>query len=206
MPTRTLRPRAAAVSKDFTRAIAYHSSAITILWILVAFLALGFIFLILVFYARLCADEQDLALLNNSLVKTQQSVLSLQDKVRTLMPKSAEAPAAVTNVAGGLTPALNASPSGLLNRGALSPDGTKYAGYDDTTKGKIGIGVETLADKRIRHIVIFNTKTESSGAQISSQQLGVRWIDNQTIEYDVMVLKSGQTAPVKETLTTKIYF
>jgi len=203
MPTRTLRKRAAAplTSKDYTNAIAYHSSAITIFWLLFLFLSLGFAMLFLVFFARLTQCEQDLALLNQSLVKTQLSILSLQQRVQALAPPVA----ATLPTNAPTTPAMNnAIPGGLLDRGALSPDGTKYAGYDDTTAGKLGVGVETLADKKLRHVVLFNPKTESSGAQISSQQFGVRWTDNSTIEYDVLVNNGTQTA--KETRTVKIYF
>ncbi len=208
MPTRTLRQRQipAATYKDWTHAIAYHSSAVTIFWLLFLFLTLGFAMLLLGFYSKMTTLEQDLALVNQSLVKTQLSVINLQDQMTKLNPP-ATIPTPNPLIPAATLPATsNTSPSSLLNRGALSPDGTKYAGYDDTTKGKLGVGVETLSDKKVRHVVIFNSKTESSGAELSSQQLSVRWVDSQTIQYDVLVTKSGQPEPTKETRTVQIYF
>lgn len=204
MPTRTLRakPAAATPQKDYLQAIAYHSSAITIFWILFLFLSLGFVFLFLVQYAKIEMLMQDVAALNEQLVKTQRAVISLQQRVPALqvaVPTMEEAPIASTSSAA-LIPAGPAY-SGILTRGAFSPDGTKYAGYDDVTKGKLGIGVETLADKRVRRVVLF-TAAESSGAGTTKESLmSVSWKDNSTIMYNVLVNKT-----TIETRTVKIGF
>lgn len=208
MPSRPLRPKAAApsVAKDYKHAIAYHSSAITIFWVLFLFLSLGFTFVFLVQYAKIEMLMQDVAALNSQLIKTQQAVIGLQQRL----------PAAQAVVPAAETPAAVAPPNasevqvgptytGILTRGAFSPDGTKYAGYDDVTVGKLGIGVETLADKRVRRVVLFNTKVESSGTTTpEATSFTVRWKDDSTIEYDVQVNKSG--VPTKEARTVKIGF
>lgn len=208
MPTRTLRqtPKPSTMNKDYTRAIAYHGSSITIFWVLFLFMILGLGMLVLTFYAKLNLQEQSIAALNEQLNKTQKSLDALQQKAVITRSKPVEVtvtipPASSTNTRSTATANASYAP---LNRGALSPDGTKYAGFDDTTKGKSGIGVITLADKRVRHVVLFNTKTESSGVGNQAWELGVSWRDNSTIQYDVLVQKA--TGPVLETRTVKIGF
>lgn len=102
--------------------------------------------------------------------------------------------------------AMATSPSGAIVRGSLSPDGTKYAGYDVVTPGKKGVAVEVVGETRIRHIVIFNPSAESSGLGLPEEPtMSVRWLDNQTIEYDVILKKAGGVQE-RTTETVKIYF
>jgi hypothetical protein len=204
MPTRTLRakPSAAQPMKDYKHAIAYHSSAITIFWILFLFLSLGFAFLSLAQYAKIEMLMQDVALLDSQLSKTQTALLNLQQK-------SQAVPAMIPAPSEPSSPAVleeNSGPvyAGILTRGAVSPDGTKYAGYDDVTAGKLGIGVETLADGRVRRVVLFSRSESSGTTSPEATSFTVRWKDNSTIEYDVEVTGAGRST--KETRTVKIGF
>ncbi len=194
------------MSKDYTRAIAYHSSSITIFWVLFLFLTLGFGLMTLGYYDKLNQQERNIAALNDELIKTQKSLISMQQKAVITKSKPVEVSVTVVPETGtNQLPAAKVSETHApLERGALSPDGTKYAGYDDTTAGKLGIGVMTLADKRVRHIVLFNPKTENSGAVISSSMYGVRWLDKNTIQYDVLVTSGAKAG--KETRTVDIGF
>jgi len=201
MPTRPLRPKAVpcVVPKDFTHAIAYHSSAITIFWILFLFLSFGFACLFLVQYAKIEVLMQDAAFLNQQLAKTQRAVINLQKAC----------PAAQPAVTAPTTPPEAAAPvqsgptyTGILKLGSFSPDGTKYAGYDLDTVGKYGIGVETMADGRLRRVVLLNPKTEfTSQTERVDQPTTVRWKDNSTIEYDIL-LSGGK----REVRTVRIGF
>lgn len=207
MPSRPSRPsqRLVSLSKDYTHAIAYHSSAITIFWVLFLFLSLGFGILSLTYYVKLNQQELKIQELNRLLLKSQIGA-SAQPKNLITSSKPVEISVTIPSASGTKDQAYN-SPYAMLVRGALSPDGTKYAGYDDTTTGKLGVGVITLADKRVRHIVLFDTRIESSGAEISTGiygTIGVRWTDDKTIQYDVMVKKAAGL--VKETRTVKIGF
>lgn len=127
----------------------------------------------------------------------QQGTAPAPDALAALVAKQATTTSAV--------PLAAMSPSGALDRGSLSADGTRYAGYEDGVKGKIGIGVEIVATKQVKHIVIFDPRSESTGKGTPSESnMSVRWKDAQTIEYDVLVKKSGNW--VKETQTVKIFF
>lgn len=204
MPTRTLRakPSVAATQKDYKHAIAYHSSAITIFWVLFLFLSLGFAFLSLAQYAKIEMLMQDVALLDDQLAKTQRTLLSLQ-QTTPAAPAMIPAPETLPPTAAASEP-VGPVYSGALTRGAFSPDGTKYAGYDDVTAGKLGIGVETMSDNRVRRVVLFS-RSESSGATSpEATSFTVRWKDNSTIEYDVEVTAAGKST--KETRTVKIGF
>ena len=90
------------------------------------------------------------------------------------------------------------SPDGGLDRGSLSPDGTKFAGYEDNIKGKIGVAVETLADKRIRHVVLFSPSQSTGKGTPYEDQMSVSWKDNSTIVYNVLTTANG-----KQTITTE---
>jgi len=181
-------------------AIAYHSSAITIFWILFLFLSLGFALLLLTHYAKIEMLMQETAALNQQLIKTQRAVINLQKTC----PASAQ-PVVTTPTAPPETAApaqTGPTYSGILKLGSFSPDGTKYAGYDLDTVGKYGIGVETMADGRLRRVVLLNPKTEfTSQTERVDQPTTVRWKDDNTIEYDVL-LSGGK----REVRTVKIGF
>lgn len=102
--------------------------------------------------------------------------------------------------------ASQTSPSGALVRGSLSPDGTKFAGYDVVTSGKKGVAVQVIGETRIRHIVLFNPATESSGLGLPEESsMSVRWLDNKTIEYDIILKKANGTQE-KKVENVKVYF
>lgn len=209
MPIRSSRKTAqhAGMSASFEaylkRAVTYHASAITVLWVVVLFFSLGLGLTLLVQSVRLDATERGQQFLAQRVAALEQEVIAIKGQI--MATKGTEtAPSSVPPTTKPPTSAT-ASPSGTLTRGSLSPDGTKYAGYDDVTKGKLGIGVEVIGETRIRHVVLFNTKAETSGTGTGSEpMLSVRWLDNQTIEYDVLALKSGTWS--KETRTVKIFF
>lgn len=166
-------------------------------------MSLGAFLTLLLDMARLDDAEYNVAMMNQRLM----SLEAKADKMaleKIMPPTDALAPAP-TGPATKLTGSSVTSPSGALNRGSLSPDGTKYAGYNDTVKGKIGLAVEIVATKKVKYIEILNTNIESTGAGTAmASTMSVRWVDNSTIEYDVLVTKNG--AQVKETRTTRIYF
>lgn len=124
-------------------------------------------------------------------------------------PSVPQAPGAVPATppsVGGTTPA--SSPSGILSRGSLSSDGSKFAGYEDVKVGKKGIAVELLKDttsaRKERYIVIFNALTESTGVGTAfEKEMSVRWKDAKTIEYDVLVKVKGEWK--KETREVQIF-
>ena len=182
--------RSTASSPYIRRAVVYHATMITILWVLVLFLSLGFGISMLQSNVRLSMLEQ------------QNAVQALRiEELSNVPPQAIETPT-TTSMA---TSTSEETTYGILNRGSLSADGSKYAGYDDTTVGKKGIGVQVIGETRVRHIVIFNTKTELSGNGTPSDAgMSVRWKDASTFEYDVLVVKGGTT--VKETRESTIYF
>jgi hypothetical protein len=210
MPTRSLRakPAAADPPKDYKQAIAYHSSSITIFWILFLFLSLGFVSICLVQHAKIEMLMQDATALNAQFLKTQSTLINLQQKIQALQSAvPAETVTATSALPTHLAPLMGlptAGPvySGILKLGSFSPDGTKYAGYDLDTAGKFGIGVETMSDHKVRHIVLLNPKTEFTSQTVQVEQpTTVRWKDNRTIEYDVLS-KTGK----REVRTVKIGF
>lgn len=154
---------------------------------------------------RIEALEQRLNIDAVVITSLAQSMDALQQKVDASCSPLGETPSGSNGSASSTAPTLGASnESGLLHRGSLSPDGTKFAGYDETTKGKIGIAVETLSDKRIRHIVIFS-KSQSSGAGTPFEEvMSVTWLGKQTIQYDVLETINGKQS--KRTEIVKIGF
>ena len=187
------RPTPSVVSHDSRKTVASHGSSITILWVLMVCMCTAVWLVLLVTMLRI---DQIEAILNASLAQqavTQQEILPVADS-------------AVNGVAAVPLPVSSSvSASGLLDRGSLSADGTKYAGYDSVTKGKIGIGVELTATKQVKHIVIFDTRSEATGKGTPSEaDLSVRWKDAKTVEYDLLVKKGSQW--VKETQSVKIFF
>lgn len=192
------RAEAPSGSHEYRHVIASHGSLLTILWVVLLFLSLGIGLTLFVQKVRMDADGRSIAVLSQRVDELQRRVMLLSQ------PAS---PVATPTTAVGAPNVLptNVSASGLLERGSLSPDGTKYAGYDVTTKGKIGIGVEILQTKQVKHIVIFNPNTESTGNGTTDESnLSVRWVDSNTIEYDLLVKKGG--AWVKEVQTVNIFF
>lgn len=134
-----------------------------------------------------------------------QSMDALQQKVDASCTPLSGSPVELNGAASSTAPSIGTSnQSGLLHRGSLSPDGTKFAGYDETTKGKIGIAVETLSDKRVRHIVLF-TKSQSTGVNTPFEEvMSVTWLGKQTIQYDVLETINGKQS--KRTEIVKIGF
>lgn len=192
-------PRTSPSSQSLRRAVAYHASQITILWIVVLFMTIGSFLVILFLVSKLELTRIQLALTVNELGKAEQLIRQMSRLTQPAagLPTSAFAPSAAASSA--------ASPSGALVRGSLSPDGTKYAGYNDAVKSKIGIAVEILATGKVRYVELF-PKADSTGSGTASESgMSVRWKDDSTIEYDVLVTKSDGRQ-VKETRTTQIYY
>jgi len=211
MPIRSSRSRAAVpahatVPSWMNRALAYHASQITVLWIIVVFMTLAGFLVMLSYMLRLGTAER-------GLVDAQRHLLLLEASFEKLSANSVVQPSVTqlpvvqpTHSAPATTLGLpSTSPSGALDRGSLSPDGSRYAGYNDTVKGKIGMAVEIIATGKVRYIDIFDPRTDSTGSGTASEAaMSVRWKDASTIEYDVLVTKNG--VQTKEARTTKIYF
>ncbi len=204
MPSRASRSSDSA-SAYIRRAIPYHATVITILWVTVLFLSFGFAMLLLVQSARNVAMQRTLDSVVRQQLAAQKDLRVLQRDVDVLQQACARIfPQALAQPNASSTVTAT-SPSGVLVRGSFSSDGSKYAGYDTSTVGKKGIGVEIVATTRVKHIEIFNPRTESTGAGTLGTSMSVRWKDANTIEYDVLVKKADGTQ-TKETRTTKIYF
>ena len=159
------------------------------------------------------SSERDLQQVDSRLQGAMQELSVLEQRMATQSPvMQAMTPPTTPTVPTNALPVSepSSSPTGQLDRGMMSPDGSKYAGYEDTVKGKIGIAVEILSlnsttTHKIKYIVIFNPFTQSTG--LNSPQgtgMSVRWKDNSTIEYDVLTKKGSSW--VKETSTVKIFF
>lgn len=212
MPTRTSRRTSAAPVEKKSVVMSPTvccRPTVTMVWIVSFFMFLALWLVLFVHMVRL--DRLEMALR-----ETQQVVLQLEQarlanmpvpETGNILPASAPTttePETISSVPPAVSPDL-ASPSGLLHRGSWNSDVTRYAGYDETTKGKIGIGVEIPATKQVKHIVIFNAVSESTGKGMPEESsMSVRFKDDHTIEYDVLVKKSGQW--VKDTQTVQIYF
>ncbi len=225
MPTRTssttTRRRVVAPAdsqaqefKQLRLKVARQSALITILFILVAGFGLGGALVFCQYVDRIAGLEQmqspammsDMQQLNTRLQSAMQDLAALQQHA-TPAPTTTTTPSVVSP--NGLpTSQPTMSPSGQLDRGTVSPDGTKYAGYEDVVKGKMGVAVELLnstSTRKIKYIVIFNPYSESTGMNLpQGQEMSVRWKDNSTIEYDVLTKKGS--AWVKSTNTVKIFF
>ncbi len=205
MPPRTSRtPKSTLDHSYYRRAVPHHASVITILWVVLLFFSLGFAMILLVQSARIAILQRYLDAVVSQQIVEAQSIQSLEVNVESLNRTSVKIPSAsAPTVLGAPTSAV---PGEILLRGAYSPDGKKLAGYDDVTSGKKGIGVRVVGEMKIRHIVIFNPRTESSGAGTSFESsMSVRWKDNSNIDYDVLVKKANGTQAV-ETRSIQIFF
>ncbi|MFZ2803706.1 MAG: hypothetical protein WA001_00625 [Patescibacteria group bacterium] len=215
MPTRPSRS-SSAPSHDHKRAIAYHAAAITMLWVVVLLMSLGVWLVLLADMIRLDRLDAEVTMIAQDFVAAQQT-MQAQPTVPTQAPMiPATPPQPMPSPTSTLPPTTGSaslpgmpgnttSPDGLLDRGSLSPDGTKFAGFDDTTAGKIGIAVEVIASQQEKHIVIFNPSSESTGKGMPQEgDLSVRWVDNSHIQYDELIKQDGQW--FKQTKTVEIFF
>ncbi|MFA4955089.1 MAG: hypothetical protein WC641_07315 [Patescibacteria group bacterium] len=197
------RRRPAKASVRLTRSAAEaeprRSYAFTVLLTLVLFLALGSALALLDYSDKLNTQAQALAEMQVRLDMTEQTLVALQGNLNA--PAS---PSVAPTTPPPVVTSDDVSPGGLLHRGSRSPDGTKYAGYDDTTAGKKGIGVEILASGAVKHIVIFARSEASGTGTPQATELGVRWKSDSVIQYDVLVTKNGQQT--KQTEDVEIYF
>ncbi len=201
MPPRTLRSAASHADTYIKRAVVYHATAITVLWVVVLFFSFAMGLVLLVQSAQIAALEQALGS-GSQTDQNAQAISQLQSNFAVLNRSCVKLPSATTPTTLGAPTSADA----VLTRGAFSPDGKKYAGYDDVTVGKKGIGVRVGGEAKVRHILIFNPRTESSGVGTPDEStLSVRWTDNQNIDYDVLV-KNASGAQTKETRSVKIYF
>ena len=191
--------------KEVVRTVAQNSSTITILWVVVFFFSLGLGLTLLIDGLRLDAVQNAQSSEAQALVQLTQQLNALEDQLAKPSTPPVAAPSTVPS-APTATPSTPTVPAGILTRGTFSPDGKMIAGYDDVTAGKIGIGVQVVGETRIRHIVLFNRYSESSGVGTPYEKtMSVRWTDNQTIEFDVLVKKANGATSV-ETRTVKIFF
>ncbi len=224
MPSRTLRTRSAAAaskkSSQPSKEPVCCNQPMTLIWVLITVLSLGFAWVMLVSYLRLEYQQRDVDSLNRELSDSQLRLQWMQRSLQNFSSGEVMTPPAAppmmddTSTPGAMTNPASTTPGqadssgykGILTRGAYSPDGTKYAGYDDVTPGKMGLGVESFSENKLRHVVLFNRYTESSGVGTPDESmLSVRWQDDSTIEYDVLVKKAdGSTS--KETREIKIFF
>ncbi len=218
MPTRSLGSRAIQKSSSrssesyYKRAVPFHGSQLTILSIAFLLVSIATWLVLLVYIVKF--DDLERRLMVGQLLSANcdYKVGTLEKKINSGFGLKAPAGTLSTGVPSSTEPMADVpvdasvkSPSGKLARGSFSPDGTKYAGYEETTKGKIGIAVEIVSTGKIRYIVIFNPNTESTGAgSVLAEGMSVRWVDNQTIEYDVLINKNSEQ--IKDTERVAIFF
>ncbi|MDQ7815179.1 MAG: hypothetical protein RDU25_05245 [Patescibacteria group bacterium] len=192
----------------------------TLIWVLITVLSLGFAWVMLISYMRLDAQQRNVDTLNRELFDSEMRLQWMQRSLKNFSTDNMSLPPSEPPMMGEI-PTFDATtqpPSttsgqadlsgytGILTRGSYSPDGKKYAGYDDVTQGKIGLGVESFAENKLRHVILFNRYSESSAVGTPDESmLSVRWIDNDTIQYDVMVKKADGSA-TKETREINIFF
>ena len=186
------------------------SALMTIVWVSMVFLAFGGA-LVLLRHTTQLRELRDM----RAVVRTQDLELQVQDwriselekatgsvpskpmeAVEPSVPTPALAPVPPEATGGAM---LMTSPSGSLVRGTTSPDGMKFAGFNEAGARR-GVAVEILdpeETRKIRYIVLFSP-SESSGTS-------VRWKDAQTVEYEV-VLKSVAGTTKTEVREAKIFF
>lgn len=177
------------------RAHLYVCTSLSLLWVVLLSVSFGLALAVAILFNTVRIDKQEQRHLATR-------INSVQAQVATINRQLIQAQRPTPPQTGRRVPQ---SPSGALTRGSLSPDGTKYAGYEDVVKGKIGLSVESVDSQKVKRIEIFNPTIESTGAgtQLESS-MSVRWKDNQTIEYDVLVKKQGVER--KEIRNAKIFF
>ncbi len=159
--------------------------------------------------------QRNLVNLQNRVEDIDQRVTNLETAsvVPTSTPATATSTSASNATSTGRLPvamqksvAAPTSPSGALVRGSFSPDGTRYAGYDVVTVGKKGVAIEAVGTPSVSLVVPFNPKTQSSGLGLPQESsMSVRWLDNSTIEYDVIYKNADGTKTQKvETLKVSL--
>ncbi len=198
------------------RTLGSQNAWITTLWVLMVCFSIGGALVLCEIAVRLRALEQ-------AQIGTQEAVMkNVNARLEVALAKpelqapanqvtqSATVTSTEENAGTASLPATSRSqsPSGALTRGSLSPDGSKFAGYEENKVGKKGVAVEIVTGpeaKKVKYIVIFNVFTESTAAtKPEGATMSVRWKDASTIEYDVLTKKGNDW--VKGTNTVKIFF
>jgi hypothetical protein len=157
--------------------------------------------------------QRNLVNLQNRVEDMDQRVTNLETAAMTAPVVTTTTPSGESATTTGRLPtamqksiAAPTSPSGALVRGSFSPDGLHYAGYDVVTVGKKGVAIETVGTPSVSLVVPFNPKTQSSGLGLPQESsMSVRWVDNSTIEYDVIYKNADGTKTQKvETLKVSL--
>ncbi len=196
-PKRTAPP-------PLTHAISYHASQITILWIIVIFVTLAGFLVMASFTSRLNDAEVTLNIFGQRIAQLESQVNQVNQVVIPPIIPVVVPTSTLSQIAVPVEPSM--SPTGALDRGMLNADGTRYAGYNDTVKGKIGVAVEIVGESRPKYIVLFNTSLESTGKGTPQEsQMSVQWKSPSEIEYNVLVKKADGTQDI-ETRTVTIHF
>ncbi len=171
--------------------LAYVCANITMLWVVVIGLGVAlwtFVFLMLFRIERL---ENELAINETETPTTE----SAQFEAPATTPSSTiESTTSVESVPAA--PVIHSS----LWKAVASPDEKKIAGFDITTKGKMGLAVQVQGEERIRHIVIFDPRIESTGNGTTlADEITMKWISNSKISYDYLRKENGTWVKVTDT-------
>lgn|GEM_PF-1405737 len=202
------------------RTLGQHGAHITMLWILLLSFSFAGAMMMLNMSVRLSNLEESAprlvaleSLLNTEEARLNQLIEAVNQLNPTgvtttpLMPNPTVPPTSTPPTSTNTTAPVPASaPSAGLSRGSVSPDGTKYAGYEDVKVGKKGLAVELLnltTGRRERYIVIFSLSESTGIGTAFEKDMSVLWKDANTIQYDVLV-KKGQNW-VKETREVNIF-
>ncbi|MCC7357735.1 hypothetical protein IT408_04515 [Candidatus Uhrbacteria bacterium] len=207
------------------RTMGQHGAHILMLWVVLLGFSLAGGLMILIIATRLQILEskmKNFADIELYMMKQESRISQLLEAVQQLSsvssssipavspPGSQESDLNLVPAKGGADLVQNgSSPSGILSRGSVSADGSKFAGYEDVKVGKKGVAVELLNDtttaRKERFIVIFNALTESTGIGTPfEKEMSVRWKDAKTIEYDVLVKVKSEWK--KEKREVQIFF
>ena len=204
------------------RTLGQHGAHIMMLWIVLLSFGLAGALMILTIATRLQTLESNGSRLMDveALIGQQEIRLGqLVEAVKQLSPMGQKPVMTTSTVAVPSSPIPGTpvttqpalvsmtSPSGALSRGSISPDGSKFAGYEDVKVGKKGIAVELLKDagaRKERYIVIFGLSESTGIGTPSEKDMSVRWKDAKTIEYDVLVKVKNEWK--KETREVQIFF
>ena len=212
---------------NLRRTVMSHETVISVLCILFVVFMLAAVLVGYIHTVQIGGITADASTARESQLNVQRNLLSLQTRVEqidqrvtnlenaavssTLLTTSSTVSGMVVTSTLPLAslpvahPAASAlSPSGALVRGSFSPDGTQYAGYDVKTVGKKGVAVETVSTASVKLVVPFNPATQSSGLGLPQESsMSVRWLDNQTLQYDV-ILKNPDGTKTQKVETVKV--
>ena len=189
VPSKKISAPVAVSSAPASRpSLGYVHAHVTMLWVVV--IGLGVALWTIVFLMLFRIEQLERLAYTNSSVPAQ----SLDDAK---IPTAVEPPVVAPSSAE-VAPTVES----VLWKAVGSPDGKKVAGYDVTTLGKMGLSVTVNGEDRIRHLVILDPRSESSGKETPfADEMKVVWLSDSKIQYDYLVKENGAWTKKVDTAT-----